>query len=128
MIIALPSNDGEKISTHFGRSRSFIIYEISDGSAMKKELRKNNGVHDEGAGCHNHEQGTGHHSHDTVLEVLKGVDLVIAGGMGKKIYEDLLCAGIVAITTDEASCDTAVQSFMAGTLKGSQGKMCGCNH
>ncbi|MBS4021606.1 MAG: hypothetical protein KGZ79_04195 [Dethiobacter sp.] len=126
MIIAIPSDDGKTISAHLGHSRNFIIYEIAEGGAQKKEERQRQGS--QACGCHSNEPEASSNGHTTLFDVLKDVDLVIAGGMGKKMFEELLSAGIVAITTDETDSETAVKSYLAGTLRGGGGTLCGCNH
>jgi predicted Fe-Mo cluster-binding NifX family protein len=42
MKIAVATEDGRVISSHFGRSPYFAIYQIEDGKIIHKEMRKNN--------------------------------------------------------------------------------------
>jgi len=62
------------------------------------------------------------------LDALKDVNVVIAGGMGKKMYEDLLSAGKIVLVTDKEDCDGAVRDFLNGTLKNGSAGGCGCGH
>lgn len=129
MIIALPSQDGNTLSGHFGRSPIFAVYETADGEIKKKELRKNAGAHGHGECSHgSHDKGGGHHCHTTLLETLHDVDLVISAGMGKKMYDDLVHAGKIVLLSAEDDCDTIVNKFLSGNLQSKTSGFCGCNH
>jgi len=41
MKIAIPSDDGRNISSHFGRCRYFIIYEIEDNRVKSRKVKEN---------------------------------------------------------------------------------------
>ncbi len=132
MIIALPSSDGKTIEGHFGRARLFVVFETDNGAIVKKEIRHKLFGHHHDEDCHSHSgsAGSGHHSHShaEVIRTLQNVDLVIAGGLGRKMYEDLLSAGIVVLVTGETGCEDAVNSFLKGTLTQRPTGVCGCGH
>ena len=50
MRIAVPTNDGASISEHFGRSASFLIFEIENGQIKSRELRTNGAKHSHAQG------------------------------------------------------------------------------
>ncbi len=41
MKIAIASNDGKRISAHFGRSKGFVIFEIENGEIKNREYIPN---------------------------------------------------------------------------------------
>jgi predicted Fe-Mo cluster-binding NifX family protein len=149
MKIALPTQDGKTVSAHFGRSPFFAIYHVENKEVLQKELRTNGGAHGEGecshgAGGHsscshgeNHghcshghqEHHAGNHSHAGILAALRDVDIIIAGGMGQKMFAELTLQGKIVLMTDETGCEAAVQNFLDGTLSGGgRQHNCGCGH
>ena len=64
MKIALPTNDGVTISEHFGRSASFLIFEIENGQIKSRELKTNGMEHSHAQGaCDHHSAESKPHSH-----------------------------------------------------------------
>ncbi len=51
MRIAVPTNDGKPISEHFGRSASFLVFEVESDQVKNRETRINEMQH-------SHKQGT----------------------------------------------------------------------
>lgn len=131
MFIAVPSDDGKEIASHFGRSLGFVVYEVKGKDVIRKAYRRQENLHhmENGCSCHaDHERGVGHHSHIPVLELLQDVDVVISGGLGRKIYEDLVKAGKIVLITDEAECDTVIRLFLDDGLRAGRKPVCGCDH
>jgi predicted Fe-Mo cluster-binding NifX family protein len=147
MLIALPTQDGNTISSHFGRSAFFVVYQVENKEIKEKQLRKNGGAHaecshgahqhgecshgghDHGTCSHNQAQhGNGQHSHASIHASLSDVEVVIAGGIGQKMFAELVSQGKIVLTTDETDCEAAVKSFLQGTLSGGGQTSCGCNH
>jgi predicted Fe-Mo cluster-binding NifX family protein len=134
MRIAIASDDGVQISAHFGRTLGFALYDLEDGKINKQEYRPNTFTgHAHGAGHgQGHEHGQhGHgpqmqHSHGPILDALGDCHVVIANGMGRRIYVDLENAGKKVFITDETDVENAAQCFADGTLQNFPGK--GCQH
>ena len=129
MKIAVASTDGVSISPHFGRSRSFIVFEVVGGRIANRELRPNShtahaqGKCDDG-GEHDHGQA---HSHADIVKALSDCQVVLCHGMGWRAAEDLKRAGIQAFVLEiEASPDEAVQAFLSGEVKAG-GPFCHCH-
>jgi len=130
--IAVPSDDGTYIAPHFGRSASFIVFEIEDGKITRKEVRTNNqggAQHGEchGADSHDHSHGHGH-NHTTMGEILQDCETILCLGMGWRAAEALKTFGIepLMIQTDLPA-QQAVEAYLAGTLPTSTGFCC-CHH
>jgi len=128
--IAVPSDDGAVIAAHFGRSASFIVFEIEGGRIVRKELRANNPgplQHDEchGSGPHGHAHG---HNHAGMGETLKDCEAILCRGMGGRAAEALEAFGIepLMVRTDLSAQD-AVEAYLAGSLLTST-QFCRCQH
>jgi predicted Fe-Mo cluster-binding NifX family protein len=119
MKIAVATEDGKRISAHFGRSPYFAVFEIAHGETTNRSMRENTFTghfrrHGDGAhGEHHHGSGDGHQS---VAKALGDCDVVISHGMGRGAWEDLRVRGIEMIVTDETDVDTAIQKYVAGAL------------
>lgn len=132
MKVAIPSNDGLTVNSHFGRSIGFRIFEI-EGTMIKSDSYLKNdftghaqGMHHEHHGEHTHGEGGGHHSHQGIFNALGNVDAVIAGGMGRRLFEEFAQRKIDVYVTQEASIETALSKFMANDLE-SNPEIC-CHH
>lgn len=78
MKIAAITDDGQRISAHFGRARHFLVFTVEDGEILSREMRDKAGHHDftEEAGGehethehhghgerHEHQEDDEHHAH-----------------------------------------------------------------
>lgn len=114
MKIAIASDDKEHISHHFGRALGFMVYEIEDGKAVKKEYRENIG---KGSGeCDSCD-------HPTMIKNVKDCKYVISFGMGQRIYNDLVDNGVVPVVTEEEKVDDALNQFLKNQLKNRTDKL-----
>ncbi|MCK4905120.1 NifB/NifX family molybdenum-iron cluster-binding protein [bacterium] len=96
------STDGDFVSQHFGRCPSFTIMDLLDGKVVSKEVVDNPG----------HEPGF-------IPQFLheKGVEVIIAGGMGMRaagFFDEL---GIKPIMGVNGKIDEIVEQLIKGTLK-----------
>ncbi|HOT50938.1 MAG TPA: NifB/NifX family molybdenum-iron cluster-binding protein, partial [Candidatus Hydrogenedentes bacterium] len=80
--IAVPSDDGIFIAAHFGRSASFLIFEIEEGRIAREEVRVNGQGGDPPGECH----GSGPHGHShgrhhaTMGEALQDCEAILCRG------------------------------------------------
>jgi len=56
--IAIPTDDGKTVASHFGRAEYFMIVELQDGKEIARRLSEN--LHARGHGHHGHH---GYHEH-----------------------------------------------------------------
>jgi len=135
MKIAVPTMDGVTISRHFGKTRKFKIVEIENNQVVKEEIRDNtftghakehfsldtSQVHqehhhgEEHHHSHDHDHHHGH-SHEGIFRALDGVEAVLSGGMGQRLYQDFTARNVEVIITDENNIDAAVQKFIQNDL------------
>ncbi len=121
MKIAVASADGVSISHHFGRSQSFIVFDIIDGTPGPSSVRSNTftaharGECGDETGGHHHKQ---HPSHSRIIAALKDCSAVLSYGMGWRAAEDLRQHGIQPFVIDgQVSPSEAVEQFLIGVLK-----------
>lgn len=129
MRIAVPTNDGATISEHFGRSASFLIFEIENGQIKSRELRTNGMEHSHAQGeCDHHSADNKSHSHAGILSALDGCEIVICAGMGQRAADALKGCGTRIVVTSLASAEAAVSAQLAGKLTPKTESFCRCSH
>lgn len=122
MKVAVPSEDGVFLSQHFGRTPGFAIFEVADGNIVKREYRTNTftgHVTEQHHGMGNHEEHDADHAvrtHGRILAALGDCDVVIAGGMGRRLFEDFSDHGKRIYITTQIEVKKAVELFLADEL------------
>jgi len=126
MKIAVPTQDGSSISQHFGRSRSFFVFEIDSKDIINRSIRDNKfTAHAKGEcdGGHDHD-----HGHEDIVAALRDCHAVLCYGMGWRAAEDLKNGGIKAfVLREQMSPEEAVSHYINGELTESAG-FCNCHH
>lgn len=86
---------------HFGHTKQFKIYEITDGSVVSFKILDTNGS-----------------GHGALAGLLKenGIDVLICGGIGGGAQNALTQAGIKFFGGVQGSADQAVVAYMTGKL------------
>ncbi|MCD4778925.1 MAG: NifB/NifX family molybdenum-iron cluster-binding protein [Candidatus Omnitrophica bacterium] len=99
------STDNDQVSAHFGRCPSFTIIDIEDGKVIKQDIIENPG----------HEPGR-------IPEFLnkKGVQHIIAGGMGMRATGFFQEYGIKTIVGVQGTISDVIKELQDGTLKGGE--------
>ena len=104
------SYDNENIFQHFGKTENFKIYTIDNNAIISSEVVDTN--------------GTGHEALAQFLKV-KGVSVIICGGIGEGATSALSQADITIISGIEGNCDEAVNAYLKGELESKGGH---CDH
>lgn len=99
------STDDAVVSAHFGRCPSFTIIDIKDGKLINRELIANPG---------HHPGFLPQFLHD------KGVNCIIAGGMGQRASGLFSEQNIQAIVGISGTIDEVIDKLLKGTLKGAE--------
>ena len=99
--IAIPS-DGENFAQHFGRCPEYTFYTIEDGEIKNKEIISNPG----------HEPG---YLPRFLKE--KGVDCVIASGMGRRAQNLFDENGIDVVIGVQGNIDDKINSYLEDELE-----------
>lgn len=118
MKVAIATDDKETISPHFARARYYLVYEIEGGIVKRREVRTKVSLD---AGMRGHHGG--HHPppemasmHEAMLSNVRDCEALIAGGMGRPMYEAIERASIRPFITQKQRAVEAVQFFIDGTL------------
>ncbi len=122
MKIAIASDDGKIMSSHFGKTKGFVVFEV-EGSEKTREYRANTFTgHARGL------EGADHtiDRHGPILAALGDCRAVISHGMGRRIYDDLKQASIEVFVTDETDVQKALELYLSGAL--TDRPELGCNH
>lgn len=135
MKIAAITDDGTKLSAHFGRARHFLVLTVQDGEIVARELRDKVGHQDFAHEGHSHEhehdaeehhgrndprghgfgRGSGRH-HASMMVALTDCEVLLARCMGQGAYQALEKAGIKPITTEIRTIAEAVQAYLSGEI------------
>ena len=109
--IAVPTDDGETISRHFGQAIQFRVLTLENNQVIHSELRLK-ASHRHG----DHTQTPGVHPGQQMVEAISDCQVLICGGMGTPAYNRAQNAGLQVILTSQTSIQAALQAFAAGNL------------
>ena len=130
MKIAIACVDEQTISPHFGRAETYLVYSVDNGMVVNREVLAKQGhrqLFSEETGQHSHtgygqgRQGSGFGrkakcKHEQMMENIKDCDVLLARGMGRGAYQDLLDQGIRPIITDIEDVESALQAVLTDTI------------
>ena len=122
--IAIATDDGETVSSHFGRARFYEVLNFSDGKVTKRERREKAGHHSFGPGESDHtHHNDGQHNHEeheqrhqTMVSPVLDCQAVIVRGMGQGAVEHLRRANLLPILTGLHTIDEVIEAVAAGSL------------
>ena len=121
MKISFPTNDRKTIAKRTGRCKEFAIYNLADSKIIDISYHENNHEHHEhgnghgdGHGHHDHKKGDGEHSHAEIGKILKDVDVLIVGRVGKFMKKALEGFGIRYQLTKKTDIQEVVDEFLEG--------------
>jgi len=97
------STDGGRVSEHFGRCPDFTVVEIDSGKVSSKETVPNPGHHPGFLPQFFHE---------------KGIEAIVAGGMGMRARELFGSKGIQVVLGVSGNVDDVIGKLAAGELEG----------
>ncbi len=127
MKIAAVTDDGTKISAHFGQATKYVVLTIENGRVVARENRVKAGHHEfENEQTHEHHhqhdrqgRGFGRHSaekHQRMFVAITDCEVILARGMGQGAHNGLQQMGIRPILTDISDIETAVQAVLDGSI------------
>jgi len=121
MKIAFPTNDRKTIAKRTGRCKEFVIYDLADSKIIDTSYLENNHEHHDhghgdgqGHGNHDHKKGEGEHSHVEIGEILKDVDVLVVGRVGKFMKKALDGFGIKYQLSKKLEIQEVVDEFLEG--------------
>jgi len=122
--VAIVTDDGNVISSHFGRAQYFEVLTVESGTITKRERREKAGHHTfaQGEG-HQHQHGERHgydevsqHRHGSIVASITDCQMVVARGMGMGAHDFLTAAKITPILTENRTIDEAMKEIVNGTI------------
>jgi predicted Fe-Mo cluster-binding NifX family protein len=121
MKVAIATNDGDYVYSHFGRAAYFKIYHIEGNQIVNVELRQRASGCCSTGGGHQQQQGCGcrdnsQQKHEELTAEISDCDTVIAGGMGRNSYESLRAQGFDVVLTDYAWTEEAITAYMENKI------------
>ena len=127
MKVAVPTQDGTSISQHFGRSKSFFVFDIDDGNIVGRAVRDNTFTAHAKGECHEGHDYSHPHGHGEIVDALRDCESVLCYGMGWRAAEALKEGGVNAhILQEEMSPEEAVEKYISGDLPPA-GDFCRCH-
>jgi predicted Fe-Mo cluster-binding NifX family protein len=123
--IAIATDDGKTVSSHFGRAHLYEVLTFSDGKVIKREQRKKAGHHSFGGGegehthhddgQHNHEEHE--QRHQTMVSPVLDCQAVIVRGMGQGAVEHLRQSSLLPVLTGLHTIEEVIEAVAAGSLE-----------
>ena len=116
--IAVATEDGTRLSMHFGRTPYFAVFSIEGGKVVDQELRPNTftghmrGQHAGGMGSG---AGMAHHGgHSSVVDALADCRVIICGGAGARLKDALQEVGKELVITDCGLVRDTIEAYLRG--------------
>lgn len=112
MTIAIPSNDGVMVETHFGHCRQFVLVSVTDGAETSRKSVEPPA----------HAPGV-----FPAFLAEQGADVIVTGGMGARAVDLFKQNNIDVILGATGSIDENLKVFLEGGLS-STGSVCNHEH
>jgi predicted Fe-Mo cluster-binding NifX family protein len=111
-MIAVVTEDGQKVSSHFGMAPLYKVITVEAGKVTGEEIRKK--PHHERHPDHHAEHGR-HHHHADMFAPIRDCQVLIWGGMGEPAYRKALAAG-KEVYFAGSTIQTASQVYLDGEI------------
>jgi predicted Fe-Mo cluster-binding NifX family protein len=132
MKIAAATDDGTRLSAHFGRAAAYLVVTTAGDRIVAQELRekptqhrrhgprhghvsRHADAHDDGPGRDAGEGRAGRHA--AMAEPIRDCRVVLARGMGRHAHDALVEAGLQPLLVAEERIADAVRAYLDGTLE-----------
>ena len=124
--IAIATDDGTTVSSHFGRALLYEVLSFSDGKVIKRERREKAGHQSFGDA----ESGPEHHGgeahdqrHQTMVSPVLDCQAVIVRGMGQGAVEHLRRSNLLPVLTGLHTIEEVIGAIAAGSLDNDPGRI-----
>jgi len=120
--IAFVTDDGEKITQHFGRAGKYLVIEVEEQKEVSRELRNKFGHTHFSKPGHDHSQAPDHGSaenhqkHIQMMDAIIDCDVVVCGGMGRGAFVSITSLGKEVFMTNTLDINTALTGYQNGEL------------
>jgi predicted Fe-Mo cluster-binding NifX family protein len=114
--IAAVTEDGEKLSSHFGRASFYHVFSIENGRVVARE-QVAKPYHGEHAGHeHFHESSHHEHGHEDMFAPIQDCRVLLVGGMGGPAYQKALTTGLEVVLIG-GQIEEALQAYLNGEAR-----------
>jgi len=115
MKISFPTNDRKTIALRTGRCKEFVIYNLADSKVVDISYLENTHTHHHHEHGHqDHKKGEGAHNHTEITQLLKEVDVLVVGRVGKFMKKSLEDFSIKYQLTKKLEIQEVVDEFLEG--------------
>lgn len=113
--IAVVTEDGKRISSHFGMASLYKIYTVEDGQIISEEEREkpHHQHHPDQGHNHEHDRGNGHAD---MFAPVEGCQVLLVGGMGSPAYRKAQETGLDIVLTG-GEIRPALEAYLRGDLQ-----------
>jgi len=111
--IAAATEDGQKLSSHFGRAPFYQVFTIDEGEVVAQEQLAKPFHGEHGGHEHFHDRAHHEHGHEDMFAPLKDCKVLLCGGMGGPAYQKALSAGLEVILMG-GEIDAALRAYLIG--------------
>ncbi len=117
--IAIPTDDSETISRHFGQARAILVVTLDNGEIIDQELRElpNDGEHDHHHHSHEHGHAHSNPAHMAKFDYVRDCQVFIGGGMGQPAMQRLQSMGLQVALTDHKHIADLLEEIKTGQVK-----------
>ncbi len=109
--IAVPTDDGVRVSHRFGRASSFVVAEVRAGEVLGRQVRANPVGSRVREGLSRRRTQRGRERQVVVADLLADCRAVIAYSIGQRMRDAMERQGIEVVITSEALVDRAIALF-----------------
>lgn len=119
MKIAIPTTDGIRISSNVHNIKGFKVFEIISGKIVdERYITKTNAINNSiPSGENGNSSPQDHDGNFSILAGIADCQIVIANGVGKKMFEALLKAHKEVYITEASNVRGAINHFIRQTLR-----------
>ncbi len=117
--IAIATDDGATVSSHFGRACFYEVLNFSAGKVTKRERREKAGHHSFGPAESEHGDynGEAHEQrHQTMVSPVLDCQAVIVRGMGQGAVEHLRRSNLLPVLTGLHTIDEVIEAVAADSM------------
>ncbi len=118
MKVAIVTDDGTHVHSHFGQAPYYEVVTIEDSQVVARERRNkpaHSGHHEHGGQEHHHACREAHAG--DMASVIADCQILLARGMGQPAFRRLQAVGIQPYLIAEQTIDEAVQAYLQGGLQ-----------
>lgn len=113
--IAAVTEDGERLSSHFGMAPLYRVFTVQDGQVVAEETRQKP-HHDRHPHGETHHEHRGGQDHADMFAPIRDCQVLLVGGMGEPAYQKAQAAGLQVILSG-GEIRPALERYLRGELE-----------